>query len=208
VRLVRTQRVWVDVLVLELLLFFTLRFRRLPGVLGHRRWVAIDRLIHARPPRCVYKCFQSGSPESHAPKHGRTWMATACGGINHPASTKQSRLTIQIRCPPLVIGGDGEKKTLRMVAQYADGWNSTVDDAAELKRKIKVLQQHCDATGRDPGEIRKTLGLGHKTDPFSDADAFRRTMESYAELGIEVVNIGVFRATRTESDSLPVPAMR
>jgi hypothetical protein len=87
-RLVRNRRVRVDVLVLELLLFFTLRFRRLPGVLGHLRWVAVDRLIHARPPRCVYKCFLSGSPESLAPKRGRTWIATACSGINHPASTK------------------------------------------------------------------------------------------------------------------------
>ena len=97
-----------------------------------------------------------------------------------------------LRPPPVVIGGDGEKKTLRMVAQYADVWNSTTEAAAELKHKIEVLQQHCDAAGRDASEIRRTVGLGHKTDPFSDPDSFLRTMQSYAELGVDLVNIGIF----------------
>jgi F420-dependent oxidoreductase-like protein len=63
-----------------------------------------------------------------------------------------------IRRPPILIGGDGEKKTLRLVAQYADIWNSMVGNVDELKHKIDVLNRHCDALGRDPGEIRKTDG--------------------------------------------------
>jgi F420-dependent oxidoreductase-like protein len=97
-----------------------------------------------------------------------------------------------IRRPPILIGGDGEKKTLRMVAQYADIWNSVTEDPDLLKHKIDVLQQHCDAVGRDPSEIRKTLFLGHHTEPYSDPAALMRTMESYAALGIEMVNVGVF----------------
>src|SRR3984893_2430503 len=57
-----------------------------------------------------------------------------------------------IRRPPILIGGDGEKKTLRLVAQYADVWNSTTSDAEQLKHKIDVLNRHCETVGRDPGE--------------------------------------------------------
>ena len=63
-----------------------------------------------------------------------------------------------IRRPPILIGGDGEKKTLRLVAQYADIWNSMTTDVDELKHKVDVLNRHCDTVGRDPGEIRKTCG--------------------------------------------------
>src|SRR6202044_408692 len=75
-----------------------------------------------------------------------------------------------IRRPPILIGGDGEKKTLRLVAQYADVWNSTVTDVGELKHKIGVLHRHCDTLGRDPGEIRKTVA--YSVDPFEDLDAY------------------------------------
>src|SRR5271156_1705750 len=73
-----------------------------------------------------------------------------------------------IRRPPILIGGDGEKKTLRLVARYADIWNSTVNDVDELKHKIDVLNRHCDAVGRDPGEIRRTCGGLVVVDPFAD----------------------------------------
>lgn len=93
-----------------------------------------------------------------------------------------------IRRPPVLIGGDGEKKTLRLVAQYADVWNSTAMDVDVLKHKIAVLNRHCDAVGRDPGEIRKTAG--YFVDPFDDLDGYVKTIEGYAELGVEMVNAG------------------
>jgi F420-dependent oxidoreductase-like protein len=55
-----------------------------------------------------------------------------------------------IRRPPILIGGGGEKKTLRLVAQYADVWNATTSIADELAHKIDVLHRHCEAVGRDP----------------------------------------------------------
>jgi F420-dependent oxidoreductase-like protein len=94
-----------------------------------------------------------------------------------------------IRRPPVLIGGDGEKKTLRLVAQYADVWNSA--NGETLQRKCDVLQQHCEAIGRNPAEIRKTLGLGPDLDPFSDPARFMHALESYAELGIELINLPV-----------------
>lgn len=95
-----------------------------------------------------------------------------------------------IRRPPVLIGGDGEKKTLRLVAQYADIWNSTVTEVDAIKHKIEVLHRHCEAVGRDPGEIRKTVG--YFVDPFEDLDGYFKTVEGYAELGIELVNAGPF----------------
>jgi F420-dependent oxidoreductase-like protein len=94
-----------------------------------------------------------------------------------------------IRRPPVLIGGDGEKKTLRLVAQYADIWNSTVPEVDGLKHKIDVLNRHCDTVGRDPGEIRKTVGL-LVVDPFEDIDGYLKTAERYAKLGVDMINAG------------------
>jgi alkanesulfonate monooxygenase SsuD/methylene tetrahydromethanopterin reductase-like flavin-dependent oxidoreductase (luciferase family) len=72
------------------------------------------------------------------------------GLIHHPVPV-QKRL-------PIMIGGSGEKKTLRTVAKYADMWNAmgTVDT---MRHKIDVLRQHCADVGRDPSEIEFTLGI-------------------------------------------------
>jgi F420-dependent oxidoreductase-like protein len=93
-----------------------------------------------------------------------------------------------IRRPPILIGGGGEKKTLRLVAQYADVWNSTAQSVDELAHKIGVLNEHCRAVGRDPSEIRKTAGMFR--DPFEDLDDYLKTVQSYAELGIDLINVG------------------
>jgi F420-dependent oxidoreductase-like protein len=60
---------------------------------------------------------------------------------------------------PIVIGGSGERKTLRMVAQYADGCN-VFGDPARARHLMDVLEGHCEKLGRDPAEITKTrLGV-------------------------------------------------
>ncbi len=59
--------------------------------------------------------------------------------------------------PPILIGGTGERKTLRLVAQYADACNFFVFlGHDELARKLDVLKRHCDDVGRDYAEIEKT----------------------------------------------------
>ena len=56
------------------------------------------------------------------------------------------------------IGGAGEKKLLRMVAQYADGWNMIFGyQFPAVKEKLEVLKRHCDAVGRDFTKIEKSL---------------------------------------------------
>lgn len=56
---------------------------------------------------------------------------------------------------PLMIGGDGERKTLRTVARYAQGWNAG-GGVEKLRHKIDVLLGHCEAVGRDPLEVEFT----------------------------------------------------
>ena len=59
--------------------------------------------------------------------------------------------------PPILIGGMGERKTLRLVAQYAQGCNLFEFAGLEaLRHKLDILRTHCQALGRDPREIHKT----------------------------------------------------
>jgi F420-dependent oxidoreductase-like protein len=57
--------------------------------------------------------------------------------------------------PPIMIAGGGEKRTLKLVAQYGDACNFS-GDVATTRHKIEVLRRHCDAVGRDPSEISVT----------------------------------------------------
>jgi alkanesulfonate monooxygenase SsuD/methylene tetrahydromethanopterin reductase-like flavin-dependent oxidoreductase (luciferase family) len=58
--------------------------------------------------------------------------------------------------PPVMVGGGGEKFTLRMVAEHADWWNLPGASATDYARKINVLAAHCQAVGRSTDDIRKT----------------------------------------------------
>jgi F420-dependent oxidoreductase-like protein len=92
---------------------------------------------------------------------------------------------LQAGGPPILVGGSGERKTLRLVARHADACNLYGFDPEEMKHKLDVLDGHCADVGRDPAEVRRTaLADG---DPFEDLDAFLRRMEAYAGLGIDEV---------------------
>jgi len=96
---------------------------------------------------------------------------------------------IQRPRPPILIGGAGEKKTLRLVAQYADVWNISLAAGPpdETRHKLDVLNRHCDDVGRDPVDIRKTVGI--LVDPLADVDGFVSTAAEYAALGFDLVNV-------------------
>jgi probable F420-dependent oxidoreductase len=59
---------------------------------------------------------------------------------------------------PILIGGGGERKTLRMVSEHADLWHS-FSDLDTLRRKSEALARHCADVGRDPAEIEKSVGV-------------------------------------------------
>jgi alkanesulfonate monooxygenase SsuD/methylene tetrahydromethanopterin reductase-like flavin-dependent oxidoreductase (luciferase family) len=75
--------------------------------------------------------------------------------------------------PKIMIGGGGERKTLRLVAQYADMWNG-FGDPDTVRHKVKVLSDHCRDVGRDPSDIVKTrLGTLIVTKTREEAEARR-----------------------------------
>jgi F420-dependent oxidoreductase-like protein len=101
------------------------------------------------------------------------------------AETICSPRPVQEPRPPILIGGSGERKTLRLVARYADACNLFAPDPAVVAHKLEVLAGHCDAESRDPATIEKTIIAG--TDPLNDVGAFLAGMDEYAKLGIEKV---------------------
>ncbi|MGC7099931.1 LLM class F420-dependent oxidoreductase [Amycolatopsis lurida] len=63
-----------------------------------------------------------------------------------------------VRKIPVLIGGGGEKKTLRLVAKHADIWHG-FGDPELVERKVRILDQHCADVGRDPGEIERSVAV-------------------------------------------------
>lgn len=61
---------------------------------------------------------------------------------------------------PVWIGGGGERRTLRIVAELADGWNVPFISPEDYARKNRVLDEHCEAVGRDPGAVRRSVNVG------------------------------------------------
>lgn len=88
---------------------------------------------------------------------------------------------------PILIGGNGEQKTLRLVAQYADISNLTTSEPDEVAHKLAVLREHADRLGRDVDEIEKTALI--RIDPLGETDAFLARCEQLAALGIEHVQL-------------------
>ena len=81
----------------------------------------------------------------------REKRTTFDGRWYHLADAPNQPVPVQDRLP-LLIGGGGEKRTLRIVAEYADEWN-TWSTPEVLAAKLKVLHEHCDVVGRDPADI-------------------------------------------------------
>ncbi len=122
-------------------------------------------------------CRQMWS-EDDGPYEGRHYRLAETVCVPPPA--QQPR-------PPILIGGSGERKTLRLVAQYADACNLFGETPDAIRHKLDVLRRHCDDVGTDYDAIQKTFMGG--LDPAADPDAFLSAMAEYAALGIDLVTI-------------------
>ena len=116
-----------------------------------------------------------------------------CSGDDGPYEGKHYQLARTLNSPPpltrphppLLIGGAGEKKTLRLVAQYADSCN--IFDSPEIGHKLDVLREHCERLGRDYDEIEKTVQTRFDLGP--NGEHVQRTIEhlhELAELGFTI----------------------
>jgi F420-dependent oxidoreductase-like protein len=90
--------------------------------------------------------------------------------------------------PRILIGGGGERKTLRLVAQYADACN-LMGDPSEVAHKIDVLRRHCDAVGRDPNEIEVTA-MFRNLPEGPTVDDVVRSAEAFAQVGVSTLVTG------------------
>ena len=103
--------------------------------------------------------------------------------------------------PPILIGGGGERKTLRLVAQYADATHQTTSDPEVFRHKMDVLRGHCEDVGRDFEEIQRFCGLDWKApdgrDEMADPGLLLERAAALAEAGAQ----GVFLVLPRLADS-------
>ncbi|MFD3377514.1 MULTISPECIES: LLM class F420-dependent oxidoreductase [unclassified Streptomyces] len=125
-------------------------------------------------------CLQMWDPDANGPFEGKHYQLAETRNVPAPVSVPH---------PEIMIGGNGEKKTLRLVAQYADACNLITFGHTEVAQKLDVLRRHCDTLGRDYGRIRKTAVYAGPTLREGDLDAFTREMERYAALGVDTVMV-------------------
>ncbi|HEX4832720.1 MAG TPA: LLM class F420-dependent oxidoreductase [Trebonia sp.] len=123
----------------------------------------------------IQVCQQMWS-DSDGPYEGKHYRLGRT--LNSPQSLQRPR-------PYLMIGGGGEKKTLRLVAQYADACN--LFGGPEVAHKLEVLKGHCDAVGRDYDEIEKTGMI--TVDPSSTRDDVLRQCERLRDAGLTAVYV-------------------
>jgi alkanesulfonate monooxygenase SsuD/methylene tetrahydromethanopterin reductase-like flavin-dependent oxidoreductase (luciferase family) len=120
-------------------------------------------------------CEQMWS-ESDAPFEGEHYKLART--LNSPQSLSRPR-------PYLMIGGSGERKTLRLVAQHADACN--IFARPEAAHKLEVLRAHCETEGRDYDEIEKTTILS--VDASTTRDDFLASLRGMRDLGFTVAYI-------------------
>jgi alkanesulfonate monooxygenase SsuD/methylene tetrahydromethanopterin reductase-like flavin-dependent oxidoreductase (luciferase family) len=94
---------------------------------------------------------------------------------------------IQRAHPPVLIGGTGERKTLWLVARYADACNLFGSGPAEVANKLEVLRSHCEAEGRDYDRIQKTVLAVRPV--LADVDGFLAAAREYAALGVTELQV-------------------
>jgi F420-dependent oxidoreductase-like protein len=121
-------------------------------------------------------CAQMWDPHNNGPFEGKHY---------HLAETLCSPQPIHR--PPVLIGGGGERKTLRLVAQYGDACNLFGTSPKDIARKLDVLRRHCDAVGRDYDRIRKTIQATNPKPTPDTLDEFVRDMAAYAAVGVQSV---------------------
>jgi F420-dependent oxidoreductase-like protein len=163
----RTERI-------ELLAWVTAVSYREPGLLakavttldvlsGGRAWLGIGAAWNEPEARGLGLAFPSTAERFERLEEALQICLQMWRGDDNPYSGRHYRLERPLNSPqaltrphpPILIGGGGERKTLRLVAQYAQACN--LFPGPELEHKLDVLRRHCDTVGRDYDDIEKTV---------------------------------------------------
>jgi F420-dependent oxidoreductase-like protein len=122
-------------------------------------------------------CLQMWGPDD-GPFHGHHYRL---------AETRCSPAPVSRPHPRMLVGGGGERKTLWLVAKYADACNLPAASPVAVEHKLTVLRRHCQAEYRSYGAIAKTIVYRGDLLTTGRHDQFLRLMSRYAALGIEEV---------------------
>ncbi|GAA1241425.1 TIGR03560 family F420-dependent LLM class oxidoreductase [Kitasatospora nipponensis] len=123
-------------------------------------------------------CLQMWS-EDDGPYQGRHYQLDETICVPAPLSSPR---------PPILIGGGGEQKTLRLVAQYADACNLFGTSVEEVTHKLEVLRAHCAEVGRDYEAVEKTV-MASRRPALGELDTFLAEAEQLAKLGVTEIQV-------------------
>ena len=191
---------------IELVAWVTAVVYREPGLLakcvstldvlsGGRAWLGIGAAWNEEESRGLGLPFPPTAERFERLEEALQIFLQMCSDDDGPFDGKHYRLArtlnvpqpLQRPHPPILIGGGGEKKTLRLVAQYAQACNLFA--SPDLEHKLDVLRQHCADVGRDYDEIEKTVMM--PLDVGADGehvDAILAQLAELAKLGIQHVH--------------------
>jgi F420-dependent oxidoreductase-like protein len=143
------------------------RLMGLPAAPGRERYERLEETL-----RLAARMFSG----DEAPFHGTHYRLDR--PLNVPAPLARPR-------PPILVGGMGERRTLRLVAEYADACNlfDIPDEGKTLRRKLDVLARHCEEVGRDQNAIEKTIST--RLAPGEGAEQFAERCAALSALGID-----------------------
>ncbi|MGX1273742.1 LLM class F420-dependent oxidoreductase [Streptomyces phaeoluteigriseus] len=123
-------------------------------------------------------CRQMWDPADNGPFEGRHYRLAETLCVPAPVSLPH---------PEILIGGGGERKTLRLVARYGDACNLFASSPEEVRHKLDVLRGHCETEDRDYDTILKTLTYSGDAATDGNLDAFLRDVSGYTGLGVDTV---------------------
>ncbi|MGW0869444.1 LLM class F420-dependent oxidoreductase [Streptomyces sp. NPDC002740] len=123
-------------------------------------------------------CLQMWDPDDNGPFEGEHYRLAETLCVPAPVSSPR---------PEILIGGGGERKTLRLVARYADACNLFASTPEEVRHKLDVLRGHCEAERRDYDTVLKTITYSGDAATDGDLDGLLRDLTGYTKLGIDTV---------------------
>jgi F420-dependent oxidoreductase-like protein len=127
----------------------------------------------------IQVCLQMWDPDDDGPYEGRHYQLAETLCVPAPLSRPR---------PPILIGGSGERKTLRLVAQYADACNLFAGTPDDVVRLLDVLRRHGEDVGRDTSEVHVTTLYGGSA-LGQDLDTFVEEVAAFGKVGVETVYV-------------------